>query len=213
MPPDIGSTLQAINQYSNLILVLVTIAYVIFSWQTVREMRKARQEQLEAYLIASLEPLGAISASLCVRNVGQGTALNPEVMLSVKPRIERFQWNWCHPAIWSGDTEHFLLPYDNQTGAVPSLKQLAEQYTEVVVQIRWTSQFGKSRRQTFTFNLQEQVEGWYHAKHLLPGKSVTDHLEIMARHLDRMQREIQSIAGSVRVQSSRNAQSSDDQTT
>lgn len=210
---DLSGMLKTINQYSNLILVLVTIAYVVFSWQTVREMRKAREAELEAYMIASLETLGALSASLCVRNAGQGTALNIEVTISVKPKLERFERKWRHPAIWPGHANYFLLPYDKGTGGIPSLQQLSEQYDSLIVQIRWTSQLKKARRQTFTFNLQEQVQGWYYASHLLPERTTAEHLEIIARHIDKMQSEIGTIANKLQSKDLRKVQTVDDQGT
>jgi hypothetical protein len=156
-------------------------------------MRKAREAELEAHLIASLEPLSAMSAQLCVRNVGGGPALNVEISLSVRPQIIRFEKTWRHPATWNGQSEYFLLPYDNKTGPVPSLVQLADEYEELVVEIKWKNLLGKQKQQFYSFNLKAQVEGWYHAGHLLPEETIQDSLKKIAKVLDRTENHLKAI--------------------
>ena len=55
--------LAVLNSYSNLILAIITLAYVILTWRMVVEMRKAEAE-IEPQLVATLIPLGGMAVKL-----------------------------------------------------------------------------------------------------------------------------------------------------
>jgi hypothetical protein len=185
---DAFAFLDTINRYSNviliaanLLLVVLTGIYVVFTGRTVREMRLAREAELEAHLVVSLEPMGASHAKLAIRNAGGGPALDLEVKLSVRPSIERYGKIWRQSAIWPGQSEYFLLPHETLNGQLPTMQQLAdEQYDDLLVSVVWRSLSGKGSSISAEYNLKSQIEGWYFAGALRPEQSVGESLKKLA---------------------------------
>lgn len=212
MNPSIAALLQAMDQNSNsilvvanIILVIVTAVYVFLTWRTVGEMRKARESELEAHLVASLEPWSAQYARICIRNIGGGPALNVELTLSVLPQVAQLQRVWQHPAIWPGNSEFFLLPSQkSDDGAAPTLFRIADQYEDLVVAVKWYSLLGKLSQKTSVFNLKSQAQGWANAGNLIHVQSTEESLKKLAESVDKVEynlrttnRAVKDLQGSV----------------
>lgn len=101
--------------FATLGLIAVTLAYVIFNWRMVREMRETRKLTVLPKLAIRFTRVGPAHALVAVKNVGPGAALDVRMTLTFvpldpskqQPDVRPWRINLMPP----GD-EHDFLPQD-----------------------------------------------------------------------------------------------------
>lgn len=179
-----------INQYSNLLLVVITAFYVVLTWRMVKEMRKARESEIEPYVVSSLNPYGPAYAQIRIDNIGRGPALNVKVRIAVHPNNDALTRVWQHPVMLPDSSYTFLLPSRTQTGSLPSIRQLTDEYSEISTEIDWINSFGRKKRNFTSFNLQKQIQGWYNAGHIMPPEDTTTQIKNICDAVEKVGREL-----------------------
>ena len=154
--------LSTLNSYSNLILAIITIAYVILTWRMVVEMRKAREAENEPQLVATLIPLGGMAIKLRISNAGGGPALDIKAIISLEPNREDNAVTWIHPVLLSNNHEDFRLPGENNY-----LDKLASHFDKLIIELEWRNSFNNLRQKTFEIDLKRLHVGWTKAKFLV----------------------------------------------
>lgn len=79
--------IEFLNKYSNLLLSLLTSAYVLLTWLVVREMKYAREAEARPYIIIDSLVAG-VRCYLIVKNVGKSAAVNVRFKIN-KPLVGR----------------------------------------------------------------------------------------------------------------------------
>jgi hypothetical protein len=101
--------------FATLGLIAVTLAYVIFNWRMVREMRETRRLTVLPKLAINFSRVGPAHALVAVKNVGPGAALDVRMTLTFVPRDPAQQAPdvrpWRINLMPPGD-EHDFLPRD-----------------------------------------------------------------------------------------------------
>jgi|GEM_PF-1893432 len=177
-----------LNQYSNLILGAVTIAYVILTWRMVTEMRRARESESEPQLISTLVPLGAMRVKLRIQNVGLGPALQIAAQIQLQPESGEAAI-WQQPALISGAFQDFLIP-DKWTDQVPSFQQVAARYQKLIIRLEWSNVFGCKRHVTHEIDLQQLEHGWFSRYRLVQPDDLAEQLEAIRKELQGIRDEL-----------------------
>jgi len=175
----------------NIVLVFITGVYVFLTWQLVKETRQAREAERKAYIAVFPVPMGQAHAKVRIQNLGRGPALDIHATLElVGSSKEENTWDW--PVLQPNEYEDFLIPTSNEQRSL-TLRELAEMYEDLVVDIRWRSSFGKNEKSIFTFTLQNIVDGWYYSGRLIPTPSMDSSLHQIEKHLKKISRELETI--------------------
>ena len=178
-----------VNQYSNLILAVVTTAYVILTWRMVAEMRRARENESEPSLITTLIPFGPVNVKFRIQNVGLGPALHIEARIKLEPDSGDSPI-WRQPALVSGAYEDFLLP-DKSTGMLPEFRKVAEQYDKLIVDLKWSNIYGRKEHKRYEIDLKEQLQGWYSAHRLIQPADIPTQLAAIQEELKGIKEELE----------------------
>jgi hypothetical protein len=186
--------LDLLTKYSNLILVVITGIYAYLTWRMVREMKIARENQLEANLIASPVPMGSIYAQVQLENAGPGPAFNVELSISLDPPLQTNTNIWKHPSFLVGKKELFLLPYEiNGNGSLPSLQETGAKHEKLIIIVKWKNIFGHKKITSNTYKLNELADGWYKAGLLMP-EDLPAQMKETTKVLDKIHQDIEKIA-------------------
>jgi hypothetical protein len=156
--------LTNLNNYSNLLLVIITAIYVFLTWRMVSEMRQAREAENEPQLVSSLIPLGAMLLKLRISNVGRGPALNIKAVIRLESSKDHEEVIWSHPLLLSNGHEDFRLPGDNKNNY---LDKLASSYDKLIVELQWQNSFQRRQDSKYVIDLKQQLDGWTNAKFLV----------------------------------------------
>ena len=180
-PETQATFLDFVNRYSNLILVVVTAVYVVLTWRMVLEMRRAREAESEAHLVAMLVPLGPLAVKLCIHNAGTGPAFNIRAEFQVVPSGDTTPKIWLHPALLSQTSEYFFLP-----GNEFDLKALAAKYEKIIVSLEWSNIFGRKREASYDIVFQKYIEGWYEIGFMIQPDDIPEQFEKITKELSRI---------------------------
>lgn len=180
---QVVSSLNYFNQYSNLILVVITAVYVVLTGWMVAEMRRARKADLAAHIVAALEQYGPVYGKIHVHNAGPGVAYGIEVTISVKPHNQELVRVWQFPAMLPGRSDYFLLPSNTRVGRIPTLEEVSEEYDDLLIETQWFDAFQRRHKKAVTFNLKGYMEGWYNAGHLIPPDEIPVQLQNIRKEL------------------------------
>jgi hypothetical protein len=176
----------------NSILVIITGIYAYLTWRMVREMKVARENQSDSYLIASPVSMGTIHAQIQLENAGPGPALDIELSISLDPPLQTTERKWRHPVMHVNQKEHFLIPQKGG-GSLDSLQQLGERHTNLNIELRWKNIFGKQKSSSAKYNLRELAEGWYNAGNLIKPDDLPEQMEKVAKSLYSIHKDIEEI--------------------
>ena len=185
--------LDVLTRYSSLVLALITGVYAYLTWRMAREMRIAREGQVDAHVFASPVPMGPVYAQVQLQNAGPGPAFGIEVSLALDPPLDTPTKTWRHPALLVSQKERFLLP----TKEIESLRDLAEKYEDIVIEVSWRNLFGEERSMSSRHNLASLAEGWYEAGHLIPPEDFDLQMKDLNKTLNRLQSDVSKIARSM----------------
>jgi hypothetical protein len=185
-------SLQAIlgffNQYSNLMLAIITLMYVFLTWGMVREMRQARKAELEPLLIATPVPITHKHVKLRIQNAGRGPALNIETTLYFEPANNTKPHVWAHPVLLSGAFEDFLMP----GSGIKELAKLAAEHDRVVVDLMWSNVFGRNQKAQYEFNPTQLEESWSRAELILPSEDIPTQLKGIRDEISKIRSQIET---------------------
>jgi hypothetical protein len=179
--------LDLLNRYSNLILIVVTGVYVVLTWRMVLEMRRAREAESEAHLVAMLVPLGPLAVKLCIHNAGAGPAFSIRAEFQVIPSGNTTAKIWLHPALLSQASEYFFLP-----GNEVELKTLAAKYEKIIVNLEWSNTFGHKQKSHCEIVFQEYIEGWYDIGLMIQPDELPEQFEKMTKELSRIREALEA---------------------
>jgi hypothetical protein len=186
-------SLQAIlgffNQYSNLMLAIITMIYVFLTWGMVREMRRAREAEVEPHLVATLVPISYKHVKLRIQNAGRGPALHIEATIYLEPANGTKPQTWRHPVLLSGAFEDFLMPGPN----IKELPELAAKHDKVVVDLTWSTAFRRTQRATREIHLKQLGEGWLEAGLILAPEDVPTQLKGIRDEIQKIRSQLQYI--------------------
>ena len=101
--------LDQLNKYSNLILILVTTAYVILTWRMIREMRRTREGENKPLLVATPIPFARLNVKLRIYNTERGPAINIQALIRLEPEQDVQPGIWTHSALVAGAHEGFRM--------------------------------------------------------------------------------------------------------
>lgn len=177
----------------NLILVIITGVYAYLTRRMVLEMKTARENQSDSNVIAFPVTMGQIHAQIQLENAGPGIALDIELSISLDPPHQKATKIWKHPVLLVGQNELFLLPYEEGSSGLESLKQLAEKHNNLVVKLKWNNIFGHARTFHATYKLSELAQGWYNAGHLIKPKDLPEQMQKVTKSLDEIHDDIERI--------------------
>lgn len=187
--------MEFITTYSNLILVIITGIYAYLTWRMVREMRVARENQSDANLIAIPVLVHQIYSE--IQLVNAGPALDVELSISLDPLLQTTEKTWRHPAFLVGQKENFLLPMGDPS-KLDSLHELANKHNNVVVNIKWKNIFRKSKSYSASYNLNDLMQGWYNAGHLIPPNDVPTQMKELTTTLEKIHRDLEKVTQEVK---------------
>lgn len=198
MPPQIAEMwmdefLDFLTRYASLILALITGVYAYLTWRMAREMRIAREGQIDANVVASPVPMGPLYVQVVMQNAGPGPAFDVEISLSLEPPLDTPAKTWRHPVLMVNQKEKFLPP----TREIQALRDLAESHDYLVVDIRWNNLFGKEHSTSNRHNLASLVEGWYEAGHLIPPADFESQMDDISKTLKKLRGDVDKIARSL----------------
>jgi hypothetical protein len=183
--------LNLLNQYSNLILVAVTAIYVILTWRMVKDMRQAREAEIEPHLVASLFVFPILNVKLRIQNAGRGPALDIKAEFWLEPAVGTTTSTWLHPVLLSNSFEEFFLP-----GREFSLEKLASLHDKLIVNLQWVNAFKHVQKAKYEIDLKKQKDGWTNAGFLAHPEEISiqlgkikDELNQIRRHFDRIKNE------------------------
>lgn len=183
------SILDLLNKYANLILILITAAYVLLTWGMVQEMKRAREGENTPQLVATLIPFGRMYVKLRIYNTGHGPAINVEAIIRFEPVGDFKPGLWLHPALISGAHEDFRLP-----GNEFELDKLASKYDNIVVELRWMNVFKHAQNVKYEFDLKRQKDGWANVGLLVQPEDtriqlgkIHDELSKIRKHFDELE--------------------------
>lgn len=154
--------LDNLNQYSSLVLVIVTAVYAFFTWQMVLEMRRAREDEADPYITATLVPISTVHVKLQIHNAGRGPAFSVIAKMYFEPLDNIQIQEWRTPIILPGIHEDFRLP-----GGENDLTKLVEKHQNFIIEVTWKNSFHKSNEKKYVINLKELKDGWFQAKWLI----------------------------------------------
>lgn len=181
--------LDILTKFSNLILAVITGVYAFLTWKMVSEMRKARENQVDANLIALPVGLGLIYVQVELQNAGPGPAFDVEISISLDPLLDTPERVWKHPALLVGQTEFFLLPGKD----IEALRVLAERHNNLVIKLGWNNAFGHHKSTSAAYNLHNLAEGWYNAGRLMPPDDIPTQLKETTEVLEKIQGDLENI--------------------
>jgi len=184
------NSLDILTKYSNLILVIITGIYAYLTWKMVLEMKKARENQSDANLIASPIPMNSVYTQVQLENVGPGPAFNIELSISLEPSLQTLPRIWKHPAFLVGKKELFLLPVENIGGTLPSLREISEKHEKLIINVKWKNVFGKDKFSSGIYKLNELSEGWYKAGLLIQPEDMPTQTKEIVNKLGKISDEI-----------------------
>src|SRR4030042_5876375 len=138
------SLLENLNQYSSLVLVIVTTVYVILTWLMVLEMRRAREDEADPYLTATLVPISPVHIKIQIHNAGRGPAFSVSAKMFFDPLKDTQIQVWRTPIILPGIHEDFRLP-----GGEMELAKLAANYQNFIVEVTWINSFRKTSEKKY----------------------------------------------------------------
>ncbi|MEX2030705.1 MAG: hypothetical protein WD906_07030 [Anaerolineales bacterium] len=190
--------LDFLTKYANLLLAGITALYAFLTWRMLREMRLAREYQLDAIVTAAPVPMGPIYAQLRLHNAGPAPAIDVKVSIRLEPTLNTPKREWRHPVVGVGQVEHFLLPEPPDTSQITDLRTLAERHTALVVELSWKNVFGKASSNARSFGLRELQEGWYAAGHLVPEEDLPVLVEGLAKTLSKLENHVEKIAKAIK---------------
>jgi len=176
----------------NLVLVVITGIYAYLTWRMVSEMRSARENQVDANVIASPVPFGSVYAQVQMQNAGPGPALDVELSVSLHPPLETDKRTWRYPALLVNQKQHFLL--STGEGGIDALQELGEKHEDVLVEVKWKNIFGRERSFSESYNLRELAEGWYTAGNLIPPGDMETQMKDLREILKKMRQDLEKIA-------------------
>lgn len=182
--------LNLLTTYSNLILVIITGVYAYLTWRMVKEMKIARENQIDSNVIAFPTTMGQIHALVHLENAGPGIALDVELSISLDPPHQKATNIWKHPALPVGQKELFLFPYETGSSGIESLKQLSEKHEKIVITIKWNNVFGHSKAFHSTYGLSDLIQGWYSAGRIIKPKDLPKQMEDISKSLGEIQSEL-----------------------
>jgi len=163
-----------VNQYSTLILVIVTMAYVLFTRRMVVEMRKAREQEMEPVILTTIIAIGAKECKLRIQNVGFGPAINMKAEITNKAdRGDTQIWNY--PAMISNGYEDFFLPI-NITSNIPKNNQNSENIEKIIIVLSWSNIFEKGHSEKRELFLNYQNNDWYKTHQIIQPKDLLNQL-------------------------------------
>jgi hypothetical protein len=181
MVNELFSVLDALQRYSNLILVIVTTIYVTFTWWMVREMRLAREAEIEPQIVADLIPLGGWLVKLRIYNAGNGPANDIDAIIRLQPDKNIPKQTWVHPVLLSGAYHEFWILGDTR-----SLQDMAAEHEKLIIEISWKNSFKRLKAKVIEFDLKSIVEAWSGTRMLLPTPDISAQLEKMTDELKRI---------------------------
>jgi hypothetical protein len=185
--------LDFLVEYSNLILVIITGVYAYLTYRMVLEMKKAREDQADANLIASPIPFGPLYAQIQLKNAGLGPALDVELIIAFEPQLQTIPKTWKYSAFSVNQIENFLLPQEESSGALETLRDAATKHNTVEIKLKWKNIFGRRKSFNASYNLNELAEGWYNAGHLIPPEDLPTQMKETAQTLDKIHRDLEHI--------------------
>lgn len=181
--------LDGLQDYSNLLLVVVTVIYVVLTYWLVRETRRAREAEVEPELVASLIPIGGNwLVKLRINNVGNGPALGIKAKFRLEPANDVADVNWFHPVLISGAFEDFRMP-----GGKHSLKRLSEEHDKLIIEMSWINSFKKKKEKKVVFDFKSMIEGWSEVRMLLPPEEISTQLGQIKDELARIKTIMQNL--------------------
>jgi hypothetical protein len=157
------------------------------------EMRRAREAQADAYVVAWPVIWDSAYAKVRLQNVGLGVALHLEMSTSLQPSQSTSTWTFRDDVLAVNQTEDFMLTAKD-SGSVETLHQLAEAYQDVVVNVKWSNVFGRTKSWSATYNLKKLADGWHNAHHLAVPDDVPTQLVRISRVFEEMKKELSNIA-------------------
>ena len=170
--------LDQLNRYANLILVVVTAIYAFLTLRMVWEMRRTREAEREAHLVAVLFPNVPGYAMLQIHNVGGGPALNIEGVFRLEPLDGAEAVKWRHPALLPGTHEEFLLPSKESV-----IDEIAARHDKLIVEVKWSNASQKTQCAKYEVDLRRQIEGWNKSGQVFYPRDVPTQLESITREL------------------------------
>lgn len=185
--------LKILTEYSNLILVVITGVYAYLTYRMVLEMKKAREDQADANLLASPIPFGPLYAQIQLRNAGLGPALDVELNIVFEPPLQTTPKTWKYPSFSVNQIENFLLPQEKGSGALETLQDAATKHNTVEIKLKWKNIFGRSKSFNASYNLNELADGWYNAGHLIPPEDLATQMKEATQTLDKIHRDLDHI--------------------
>jgi hypothetical protein len=175
-----------INQYSTLILAIITGIYVYFTWRMVREMKEARQVDQDSQLIAEFIPFGLMYINLRIENIGPGPAYNIKSKMYFFPISDLKTEIWNQPVMLPNSFADFRPP-----GNEMELEKLKEKYQSFIVDLEWENSFHKVKYNHIEIDLDALMAGWSDAKWLIPPEPIH-------KQLNSIRDEIKKIAENIK---------------
>ena len=132
---------------------LVSVIFAVFTYMTIREMKKTREQQNNPYLVVRLEPLGVSHTVLRIKNVGGGPALNINLKYSIKKDNKVVNESvWTHSLLQP--TEFVRLVIEKK-----GIKEFYREYDSADFDMTYFNSENKKREHKIKLNLKELLKG------------------------------------------------------
>jgi hypothetical protein len=180
--------LELLNNNANLILVLITTVYVVLTGFMAREMKRSREAENEAQLIATFIPFGAMHIKLRIQNAGKGAAFSVKANMKLQSENSIEETNWNHPVLLPNDYADFRL-----LGGSSEIKVISAQQATYLIDIEWFGLTNNKHKKVFFYDMRKLDEGWTKAQYLLRVQEIPVQLERIKDELTKIHSVIKSV--------------------
>jgi len=166
---------------------LVSILFALFTYMTIQEIKRTREQENNPNLVVRLEPLGVGLTILRIKNVGGGPALNINLKYSMKRNNKVINESvWTHSLLQS--TEFVRLIIEKM-----GIKKFYQEYDSVDFDITYFNSENKKIESKIKLDLKELLQGMEGVSWIWE-KTTEDDIHSTSESLKEIKKSVDSIA-------------------